>query len=171
MGYFEKTATAGEEIVASAKFSWLWLGLSVLPYLGGLISIYIVLHVLSDGFGMPLMPFFRYIMVICAFAAGAKYLKLALPWAFTEIAVTNKRLYYMHGFIARQSEEVAINRIQGVNLNQPFWGRIFDFGALSIFGYGIDQITLPPINDPLKFRRAIQEAIAEKESPDASYNS
>ena len=54
----------------------------------------------------------------------------------TEIAVTNRRLIYKRGWIARRTEEINLRRIEEVNLKQGVLGRIFGWGRLRVHGTG-----------------------------------
>ncbi len=83
--------------------------------------------------------------------------------ATTEIAVTNERIIYKKGLIARHMGEISIDRIEGVSVSQAIWGRILGYGRVSIRGMGVGEVILPPIEDPIVFRKAIQEARALKE--------
>ena len=82
--------------------------------------------------------------------------------ATTEIAVTNDRLIYKKGLVARHVGEISIDRIEGVSVSQEFWGRILGYGRVSIRGMGVGEIILPPIEAPISFLKAIQEARALK---------
>jgi hypothetical protein len=83
--------------------------------------------------------------------------------ATTEIAVTSERLVYKKGLIARHVGELNIDRIEGVSVRQDVLGRIFGFGRVMIRGMGVGEVILPPIEAPIEFRRAIQEAKAMQE--------
>jgi uncharacterized membrane protein YdbT with pleckstrin-like domain len=76
----------------------------------------------------------------------------------TEIAITNKRLVYKRGLVARYVGEINIDRIEGVNVLQGVLGRIFNYGRIMVRGMGVGEVILPPIEEPLKFRRAIERA-------------
>lgn len=80
--------------------------------------------------------------------------------ATTEIAVTSERLVYKKGLIARHVGELNIDRIEGVSVRQDVLGRMFGFGRVCIRGMGVGEVMLPPIEEPIEFRRAIQEAMA-----------
>ena len=75
-----------------------------------------------------------------------------------EIAITNNRLVYKRGLIARQVGEISIDRIEGVNVLQTVFGRIYNYGRLAIRGMGVGEVVLPPIEDPITFRKAIEKA-------------
>ncbi len=173
MNYLQETRAPDEEVVGTANFSWLFLALSMAPFWIGLLIVFVAFELLVRSYGMKYVsPSYIDYGILVLLALGIwRYLSVAMPWVFTEIAVTNKRIVYRHGFFTKQVEEVAINRIEGVNLTQPILGRLFGFGSLIIHGVGVDEVKLPPIADPMHFRKAIQEAIAESQSPDASYNS
>ena|ERR1700754_4612674 len=76
----------------------------------------------------------------------------------TEIAVTTHRLIKKTGLIALHTEELSIHNIEGVRVDQGFWGRVLGYGHLRIEGTGVDKIELPPIADPVTFRAAIETA-------------
>lgn len=78
--------------------------------------------------------------------------------ATTEIAVTNERIVYKKGLIARHVGELDINRIEGVSVQQGVIGRFCNFGRVCIRGMGVGEVMLPPIEEPIEFRRAINEA-------------
>ena len=87
-----------------------------------------------------------------------RYAQMMIVKATTEIAITNKRLVYKRGLVARYVGEMNIDRIEGVNVLQGIWGRIFNFGRIMVRGMGVGEVILPPIEDPLKFRKAIERA-------------
>lgn len=78
--------------------------------------------------------------------------------ATTEIAVTSHRLIKKTGLVALHTEELSINNIEGVRVDQGFWGRVLGYGHLRIEGTGVDKVELPPIADPVAFRAAIETA-------------
>lgn len=91
---------------------------------------------------------------------------VGVPWGvpmlitryFTEIAVTSRRFVKKTGLIARDTEEVSLDRIEEVRLEQSVWGRLFGFGDLTIRGTGEGLIELRMIDDPVRLRREIQSA-------------
>ena len=75
-----------------------------------------------------------------------------------EIAITTSRLIYKRGLVARYVGEISIDRIEGVNVLQGFWGRIFDYGRVVVRGMGVGEVILPPLSRPVTFRKAIEKA-------------
>ncbi len=104
--------------------------------------------------GVRIFSFLIFVMSLLSFA------QMMIVKATTEIAITNSRLIYKRGLIARQIGEININRIEGVNVLQSVLGRMFNYGRLAIRGMGIGEVVLPPIEDPIVFRQAIERARA-----------
>jgi uncharacterized membrane protein YdbT with pleckstrin-like domain len=102
--------------------------------------------------GLRIFSFLVFVLGLLSFAQRMIYK------ATTEIAITNSRLVFKRGLVARQVGEMNIDRIEGVNVLQSFWGRIFNYGRLAIRGLGVGEVVLPPIEDPLAFRLAIEKA-------------
>ena len=78
--------------------------------------------------------------------------------ATTEIAVTNSRLIYKRGLVARYVGEMSIDRIEGVNVLQGVLGRLLGYGRIMVHGIGVGEVILPPLADPIGFRKAIEKA-------------
>jgi uncharacterized membrane protein YdbT with pleckstrin-like domain len=70
----------------------------------------------------------------------------------TELALTNKRVIAKFGWIQRHTIELSLARVESLTVNQSIFGRIFNFGTLTVNGIGGIQTPIPVIADPLKFR-------------------
>lgn len=77
-------------------------------------------------------------------------------WA-DEFAITNKRVIIKTGLISRKTVELNLNKIESVNVNQGFLGRILGFGSIQIVGTGGSKEIFLNIIDPLTFRKKFQE--------------
>jgi len=73
----------------------------------------------------------------------------------TETDVTNKRVVHKTGFIKRRTFEIALDKIESVDVNQSIMGRILDYGDVTILGVGEGKETISTIAAPLSFRNAI----------------
>ncbi|HTR78395.1 MAG TPA: PH domain-containing protein [Gemmatimonadaceae bacterium] len=78
--------------------------------------------------------------------------------ASTEVAVTNRRIIVKHGFIRRDTIEMALNKVESVRVEQSVMGRLLDYGSIIVVGTGstLDPITF--IARPIQFRQALQAA-------------
>ncbi len=99
-------------------------------------------------FGVILFPFI--IGVFILFGLWVKFTN-------TELAVTNLRVVAKFGFIRRNTFELDINRVEGIQIHQTFFGRIFNFGTLRIGGTG-NADPIPNISHPMAFQKAVMES-------------
>lgn len=107
---------------------------------------------LSLTLGLKLAAFAVFVFGLFSFS------RMMITKASTEIAVTSKRLIYKVGLVARSVGEIDIYRIEGVNVQQGIFGRIFGYGRLMVRGTGVGEVYLPPIANPITFRKAIDFA-------------
>jgi uncharacterized membrane protein YdbT with pleckstrin-like domain len=73
----------------------------------------------------------------------------------TETDVTNRRVVHKTGFIKRRTFEIALDKVESVDVDQSVMGRIFDYGNVTIQGVGEGRETIATIASPLAFRNAI----------------
>jgi uncharacterized membrane protein YdbT with pleckstrin-like domain len=75
-----------------------------------------------------------------------------------ELAVTNKRIIVKTGFIARETIELNLGKVESLQVNQGVWGRICNYGSIQINGTGMSHAPIHGVQDPLAFRRHFMEA-------------
>jgi uncharacterized membrane protein YdbT with pleckstrin-like domain len=129
-GYIEKSLGQDERVVAIARFHW-WYYLKAwlaLIFLGWIV-----------------------IGIIIFFAMMIK------KWT-TEIGVTTHRFVEKTGVFSLNTYEIALPNIEGVKVEQSFWGRLLGYGHIRIEGTGVDAVEIPDIADPIAFRAAIETA-------------
>lgn len=173
MLYIEQSLGPNEELVHVGRFHWMYTVHAFMAIVWGLaISLMIVaggvLVYKQMGWfpaGLPTFEGVRYlhpgvrIAAFVSFVLGLfSFAQMMVVKATTEIAITNQRLVYKHGLVARQVGEMSIDRIEGVNVLQTILGRIFDYGRIAVRGMGIGEVVLPPICNPIAFRQAIEKA-------------
>lgn len=130
MSYIQQSLGTNEKLIAEARFHW-WYSVQAwlaLIFLGWLL--------------VGIWIFFT---------------MMIRKWT-TEIGVTTSRFIMKTGWFSLHTQEMAIHNIEGVKVDQGFWGRILGYGNLRIEGTGVDAIVLPTIADPVTFRAAIETA-------------
>ncbi len=173
MLYVQQSLGPNEELVHVGKFHWiytvnafmaiLWGILGSVVAVAGSVFMYKQLGMIRPDLnwlaavqalhpGLRIFSFVIFILGLMSFA------QMMVVQATTEIAITNSRLIYKRGLIARQVGEMNIDRIEGVNILQSVFGRLFNYGRIAIRGMGIGEVILPPIEDPIAFRQAIEKA-------------
>ncbi len=171
MLYVQQSLGTDEELIHVGEFHWmytvqafmaiLWGVLSSIIVIVGAVYAYTQLGKFPPGLnpleavrylhpGVRIAAFVVFILGIFSFA------QMMVIKATTEIAITNTRLVFKRGLVARQVGEISIDRIEGVNVLQSVLGRIFDYGRIAVRGMGVGEVVLPSIADPIAFRRAIE---------------
>ena len=79
-----------------------------------------------------------------------------IRWS-SEFVITNKRIIIKTGFISRNTFEMNFSKIESVNVDQSFMGRIFGYGSMTIIGTGGTREAFRNIRKPIEFRKAFQE--------------
>ena len=130
MSYIDQSLGQGEKIVARAHFSW-WYSFKAWAAL-----------ILLGWVIIGIIIFFS---------------MMIRRWT-TEIGVTTHRFVEKTGLFSMHTNEIALPNIEGVKVEQSFWGRIMGYGHIRIEGTGIDAVELPDIQNPVAFRAAIETA-------------
>jgi len=154
MSYIEKSLGDGERIVSVARFHWLY---SLRAWLALLLPIALLIAVIAYTDENNRQAYAIGALVLVVIGAGVCLKMMIRKWT-TEIGITSHRFVKKTGFLALHTDEVALPNIEGVRVNQNVWGRILGYGWLRIEGTGDDYVDLPPIDDPVGFRRAIETA-------------
>jgi uncharacterized membrane protein YdbT with pleckstrin-like domain len=100
------------------------------------------------------------LVVVCV----AWLVKSGLQWSRTHFVVTNHRVIYREGLIARTGVEIPIRRVNNVNFHQSVFERIVGSGDLLIESGGEDgQSMFANIRDPEQVQNIIQRTLMEFE--------
>src|ERR1700722_722773 len=149
--YIDQILQPGEKVLYSTNAHWVFY----LPAIGAWI-VAVILFFLSRA------TIVEGIVLLCL-SASAVVAILALYWTAkawfllltTETGVTNKRVVHKTGFIKRRTFEIALDKIESVDVNQSILGRILDYGDVTILGVGEGKEKIATIASPLAFRSAI----------------
>jgi len=173
MLYIQESLGQDEELIHVGHFHWMYTFLAILSILWGVVGCIIVIIAgiyvqgsFGSGFesagwiamirelhpGVRLFGFFVFISGLFSFA------QRMIIKATTEIAITNSRLIYKRGLVARYVGEMSIDRIEGVNVLQGVIGRLLGYGRIMVRGMGVGEVILPPLANPIAFRKAIEKA-------------
>ncbi len=115
-----------------------------------------------------MLPLFLLGLVLLpVFGLGLLFLVAALiQYKTTELAITNKKIIAKFGLIKRESIELLLPKIESIQVNQSFLGRILNYGSIVASGAGNPQAPVPGITNPMKFRKSFME-IQERASDGA----
>jgi len=148
--YIDEILQPGEKVLYSTSAHWMFY----LPAIGVWILVAILLVASALVMGT---------LVLLCWAGAAVLALLALyltvkawfhRWT-TETDVTNMRVVHKTGFIKRRTFEMALDKVESVDVNQSILGRILNYGDVTIKGVGEGNETIPTIAAPLDFRNHI----------------
>jgi len=147
MSYIEKNLMNGESILYQTKLHWIIFLWSIIWF--------IVAITLFIGGGDAATAGGLFIFI----AIGTGIISF-INFKTSEFGVTNKRVIVKVGFIRRNSLEVLLNKIEGIQVNQGILGRILGFGSITVSGTGGTRDPFHKIDAPLEFRKKVQEQVA-----------
>jgi uncharacterized membrane protein YdbT with pleckstrin-like domain len=151
MSYVERVLQPGEQVRHISSIHWIvyWPGVAVA-----------LLAVAAFWFSEKRLLTGVWLYTGYALVLGAVVL-LVQEWFqswITEIAVTNRRVIYKKGLIRFHTNEMNTDKVESVQVDQSFLGRMFDYGNVKILGTGEGFETLRTIASPLKLRNSITGA-------------
>jgi uncharacterized membrane protein YdbT with pleckstrin-like domain len=149
MGYIEKTLGGEEALIAKASFHWLY---HVFAYGMLVLSLALAGYMYSQA-SWPGWA------AIVASVGIAVFLRVMVAIWTTEIGVTSDRVIVKRRFLARHTDEIQLSAIEEINVDQGLFGRLLGFGRITLQGTGDDDVDIPAIASPLRFRRSIQQAL------------
>jgi hypothetical protein len=151
MGYVERTLQPGETIAYRARLHWViyLAGIVLLVIAAALAIAAVLLH--GDQLRIGLL-------LVAALALLLGLFRMIRAWiiaANTEIIVTTRRVIYKVGFIARNTVEMNLDKVESVLVQQGVLGRMLDFGTVIVRGVGAGLEPIPNIAQPLQLHRHI----------------
>jgi uncharacterized membrane protein YdbT with pleckstrin-like domain len=148
MSYVAKVLQPGEHVVHTGRLHWI-------IYVPALVIFCIALIILA----IPSTPDNRVIIYsfsgVLALIAALSAFRSWFRQFTTEIAVTDRRIIYKTGFIARHTAEMNMHRVETVAVEQGILGRMLNYGTVHIRGTGAGIENLTIVAQPLTLRSAI----------------
>jgi uncharacterized membrane protein YdbT with pleckstrin-like domain len=152
MSYVARVLQPGETLLYTTKLHWLIYLRTIL-----LLIICVILAGLavstSDNQNISLA--LRIAAVIFGVLAVGAALHAFIRRATTELAVTDHRVIYKTGLLARHTIEMNRDKVESVDVDQTLLGRIFGYGTIVVRGTGGSLEPIRDIGDPLTFRSYI----------------
>jgi uncharacterized membrane protein YdbT with pleckstrin-like domain len=150
MKYLQRVLQPGETVIHESRLH----PLIFLPALF-LLAIAVALFAASMQFTGDVKIGLEAAAAIFAVFAIASWARAAIRRATTELAVTDRRVIYKAGLLARHTLEMNRSKVESVDVDQSILGRIFGFGTIIVRGTGGSLEPIRMISDPLTFRSHI----------------
>ncbi|MDP9332209.1 MAG: PH domain-containing protein [Actinomycetota bacterium] len=130
MPYPKKLLNEGEEVALDLRPHWWFFS----KHIATGIPLFVVLVLVLSVGNKWLNALWGIVAVVWAGWLGLKYLE----WNFTHFVVTDDRVIYRTGVIAKRGVEIPMERINNINFHQGIWERIIGAGDLDIESAGRD---------------------------------
>ncbi len=151
--YIDEILQPGEKVLYSTNAHWIFYLQAIVAWL-----VVLALLIVSLTVAAAIPP-----AVLASLAGAAVIAVVAVYYTVrgwfhrltTETDVTDRRVVHKTGFIKRRTFEIALDKIESVDVEQTILGRIFNYGDVTIMGVGEGKQTISTIASPLAFRSAI----------------
>ena len=130
MPYPKKLLNEGEEVALDLRPHWWFFS----KHIATGIPLFVVLVLVLSVGNKWLNALWAIVAVVWAGWLGLKYLE----WNFTHFVVTDDRVIYRTGVIAKRGVEIPMERINHINFHQGIFERIIGAGDLDIESAGRD---------------------------------
>ncbi|HEY3295443.1 MAG TPA: PH domain-containing protein [bacterium] len=144
MGYIEQSLAANETVVYKGKLS---------PYIFSSSLLFALLWIWAILVRVQPLIFFCGLLTLLSLISNAIRLRSA------EFAVTTRRVVLKDGFLRRRTIEILLSKVEGAHVNQGIFGRMFNYGKLTVVGSGGTQQPFTKVEAPLTFRARMQDQI------------
>jgi uncharacterized membrane protein YdbT with pleckstrin-like domain len=159
MGSLEKNLIAGETVIFRGRMHWVvlfWPALeSALVAAAGVAMIYV-----GASGKWPDYKWVSYVGIAALVLAAIFLLKGIWRRQAVVFAVTNRRIIVSRGVVDRKTEEIVLQKIESILVDQGLWGRMLDYGTVTVRGTGGTYEPFPYVAHALQLRRQVQEQIA-----------
>jgi uncharacterized membrane protein YdbT with pleckstrin-like domain len=149
--YVESVLAPGERIIHRASLShWRY----ALSYLMGALLIFggLAIYVVASSDRNFLIG------SLAAMAAGLLLILVAIIRRHTtELVLTDRRIITKRGFIARDTVEMSLAKVESLHVRQGLLGRLLGYGDVTVVGTGSSLEPLRGISRPLDLRRKLGE--------------
>jgi uncharacterized membrane protein YdbT with pleckstrin-like domain len=153
MSYIDQNLMTDERVVYRTHPHWIRL---TGPALATLLFLLLGLTVL---FAFQVIP----LGLVCLGLAGLNGFILLLSYVKArsqELAVTNKRVLVKSGILRQQSIEILLSKVEAIVVNQTVFGRLLNYGSITVGGTGGTKESFHNIRAPHEFRSKVHEQSA-----------
>ena len=152
MRYVRRVLQPGETVVYDTKLHWVIYIRAILLFV---VCVILVAAAVSTSDNQNLSLALEIAAAIFALLALSAALRAFVRRATTELAVTDHRVIYKTGLLARHTIEMNRDKVESVDVDQTLLGRIFGYGTIIVRGTGGSLEPIRTIGDPLTFRSNI----------------
>ena len=161
VGYPTRLLNDGEEIILDLKPHWMYLVPTVIVWLGATLAAIVLEQVTDQGW-------MWWVVLAVFLGLGVNAAVRWSKWVTTSFTVTNDRIIFRQGMVAKSGVEIPLERIMNVNFKQSIWERIIGAGDLLIESGGKDgQSRFSDVRKPELVAKEIHEQANQYEEKPA----
>jgi uncharacterized membrane protein YdbT with pleckstrin-like domain len=149
--YIDEILQPGEKVLYSTNAHWMFYLPAIGAWLVALVLLILSRLTTNDTLVLLCLASAAVIAIVALYLT----LKAWFHRMTTETDVTNRRVVHKTGFIQRRTFEMALDKVESVDVYQSIMGRILNYGDVTIMGVGEGKETISTIAAPLAFRSAI----------------
>lgn len=160
MSYLRSLLGDGEEIIFATRKHWF------IPLAQTLFEIVVIAVVIAAALFIPsafgISSMYVYLIAgALVVIVGCSALSDVLRWRNEEFVITDRRVLQLQGVINKNVQDSSLEKINDVELQQSWIGRIFNYGDLEILTGNEEGVNrMRAIERPIEFKRAMQNARA-----------
>ncbi len=166
--YVESVLLKGETLEYAGQLHWIIFMGGLVSAISGTILCLLTPATLNTWLPLALMnELHNYILYTGVALVGSGVLMLGhsyLRMISTELVITNRRVICKTGFVSRNTFEIMLSRVEGANIDQTAWGRVFKYGSIYVHGTGGGITPIDHVANPLQFKRALMTGV-ERNQP------
>ncbi len=148
MSYIDDNLVSGEKVMYRAHLHWVIYITAVLALL--LLSAMGVAFRVAEN--TKDIAWFFFVL------APLPLIKPYLLYRCSEFSVTDKRVLVKTGILQRHTLETLLTKVENISVDQSLWGRLLNYGTITVTGTGGTKEQFARIAAPLEFRKQIQAA-------------
>jgi membrane protein YdbS with pleckstrin-like domain len=161
VGYPKALLNDGEEIILDLKPHWMYVVPTIIVWLGVTVLCLLLWNVSGQGW-------MSWVTLVVFLGLGVNAAVRYSKWTTTSFTVTNDRVMFRQGMIAKSGVEIPLERIMNVNFKQSIWERMIGAGDLLIESGGKDgQSRFSDVRKPELVAKEIHEQANQYEEKPA----
>src|SRR5215470_17116885 len=149
--YIDEILQPGEKVLYSTNAHWVFYLPAIGAWVAALVLLALSRETTIEGVVLLCVVAFALVAIIALYWTARAWFH---RWT-TETDVTNMRVVHKTGFIQRRTFEMALNKVESVDVDQSILGRLLNYGDVTIMGVGEGRETIKTIASPLEFRNHI----------------
>ncbi len=161
MGYPKQLLNDGEEIILDLKPHWMYVVPTIIVWLGATVLCLLLWNVSGQNW-------MSWVTLVVFLGLGVNAAVRYSKWTTTSFTVTNDRVIFRQGMLAKSGVEIPLERIMNVNFKQSIWERMIGAGDLLIESGGKDgQSRFSDVRKPELVAKEIHEQANQYEEKPA----